>query len=804
MNGLLQDLRYAFRHLRKSPGFSVIAILTLALGIGANAVVLTVVQSVLIAPLPYRDADRIVALNTRFLNEGRNIPRVTGPDLQDIQAQVSGLEEVAFYYGGEMGLQLGDHAAFTEIQIVPASFAKVLGVTPVAGRVFGPGEAPHTALLNASFARDNYGSAENSVGKTLQMEGKDYEIVGVLPAEFSFPSKTQVWLGTSDAPDAEWSSRTAFNFHGVAKMKPGATVSSVQSQLDTVAERLRAAYPADNKDRGFVVASLREQLVGKTRPMFLLLLGAVGVILLIACVNVAHLQLARATTRMKEIALRTVLGASKWRVARQVLIESLLLALCGGVAGLLLATPLLRAFLRLAPSDIPRLNEVHVSLLAIGLIASICVLATLLSGLAPAWQTLRLNVNESLKQDTARGLSGRGVARLRSVLVVAEIALTFMLAAGAGLLVRTMIKLNGVDSGYRSDHLLVMYAHAPAKTLQQYIGRTQMFDNLLDQVRAVPGVKAASSVMGLPGGQYGSNGAYEVEGKPAASAFADRPYAVFSLSGPQYFSTLSIPILRGRDFDGRDLYTSAPVAIISDSLAKASFGSDDPIGKHIRCGLDEESAKWMTIVGVVGDVRQDSPASKPGAGLYMPLKQHPYRANEIQIVMRTELPPLTLMDTASRLARSSDPQIATKFTTMETMVSEATATPRFRSWIVGGFAALGLLLAIVGIYGVMAYTVAQRTFEVGVRMTFGARRGDILGMVLGRAMRLSAIGIVLGLILSAISARLIAAMLFGVPAEDPISFGVACGILVLVALFAAYIPARRAASVNPLAAIRYE
>ena len=804
MNGLLQDFRYAFRHLRKSPGFSLMAILTLALGIGANAVVLTVVQSVLIAPLPYRDADRIVALNTRFMNEGRNIPRVTAPDLQDIRAQVSGLEESAFYYGGEMGVQFADHAAFTGVQIVTASFARVFGVTPVAGRVFGSEEAPHAAMLNANFARDNFGSPENAIGKTVQMEGKAYEIVGVLPGEFSFPKKTQVWLGTTEAPDAEWSSRTAFNFYSVARLKPGDSVQGVQSQLDTVGERLRSAYPADNKDRGFVVAPLQEQLVGKTRPMFLLLLAAVGVILLIACVNVAHLQLARATTRMKEVALRTVLGASKWRVVRQVLLESALLAFSGGIAGVLLASPLLRVFLRLAPADLPRMNEVHVSLTALGGIALVCVFATLLSGLAPAWQTLRLNVNESLKQDTARGLAGRGVSRLRSVFVVAEIALTFMLAAGAGLLVRTMIKLNAVDTGYRGDHLLVMYAHGPARTLREYLGRTQMFDSLLDRLRAVPGVKGASSVMGLPGGQYGSNGSYEVEGKPAASAFADRKYAVFSLSGPQYFSTLAIPMMRGRDFVPTDVYSSTPVAIISESLAKANFGTSDPIGKHIRCGLDEESSKWMTIVGVVGDVRQDSPASKPGPALYMPLNQHPYRANEIQIVMRTDLPPLTLMETARKLVQQTDPQIATKFTTMDAMMSEATAPPRFRSWLVGGFALLGLVLAIVGIYGVMSYTVAQRTFEVGVRMSLGAQSGDILRMVLGQAMRLSAIGIALGLVLSMLATRLIAAMLFGVSAEDPVSFGVASGILALVAVAAAYFPARRAASVNPLAAIRYE
>ncbi len=802
MNGLSQDLRYAIRNLRKSPSFTLVAVLTLALGIGANAAVLALVQSVLIAPLPYRDADRIVALNTHFISEARSISRMTGPDLVDVRSQSDSFEGVAYYYGGEMGVQMPDHAAFTGVQVATANFANVLGVSPVAGRLFADAEAQHSALINATFARDNFGSVENALGKTLSMEGKTYDIVGVLPGEFSYPQATQVWLGGPADPEKEWSSRTAFNFHAVAKLKPGVAVKTAQSQLDTIGDRLRAAYPADNKDKSFTVVPLQEQLVGKVRPMFLLLLAAVGVILLIACVNVAHLQLARATTRMKEVALRTVLGASKWRVVRQVLLESLLLALLGGGVGILLAKPLLHAFLRLAPADIPRLNEVHIGLMSLCFIAIVCILATLLSGIAPAWQTLRLNVNESLKQDTSRGLTGRGVARLRSTLVVVEIALTLVLAAGAGLLVRTMLKLDASDPGYRSDSVLVMYAHAPAKDLPDYLQRAQQFEALYDQLRAVPGVQSVSAIMGLPSGQYGSNGGYQIEGQPLPASLSDLPWANWSLSSPQYFATMGIPLLRGRDFEKSDSYETQFVAIISQSLARKSFGDTDPIGKQIRCGLDSD--KWMTIVGVVGDVRQDSPAQTPGPLLYMPLKQHPYRANEVQVVMHTDLAPMSLMETARKKVLATDPQIATKFTTMQAMVTESTATPRFRSWLVGGFAILGLMLATLGIYGVMAYTVAQRTFEVGVRMTFGAKRGDILGMVIGRAMRLTALGIGLGLMLTIGAARLISSMLFGVSAEDPVSFGIATAILALVALAAAYIPAHRAASVNPLTAIRYE
>lgn len=802
MNGLSQDFRYAIRNLRKSPSFTLVAALTLALGIGANAVVLALVQSVLIAPLPYRAADRIVALNTHFISEARSISRMTGPDLVDVRSQSDSFEGVAYYYGGEMGVQMPDHAAFTGVQVTTANFANVLGVAPIAGRLFAENEAQHSALINATFARDNFGSVENAIGKALSMEGKTYDIVGILPGQFTYPQATQVWLGGPADPEKEWMSRTAFNFRAVARLKPGVSVKTAQSQLDTIGDRLRAAYPNDNKDKSFTVVPLQEQLVGKVRPMFLLLLAAVGVILLIACMNVAHLQLARATTRMKEVALRTVLGASKWRVLRQVLLESLLLAILGGGVGILLANPLLHAFLRLAPADIPRLNEVHIGLTSLGLIAVVCIVATLLSGIAPGWQTLRLNVNESLKQDTARGLTGHGVARLRSVLVVAEIALTLMLAAGAGLLVRTMLKLDASDPGYRSDGVLVMYAHAPAKELSDYLKRAQQFEDLYDELRTVPGVQNVSAIMGLPSGQYGSNGGYQIEGQPLPASSGDLPWANWSLSSPQYFSTMGIPLLRGRDFAKSDSYESQFVAIISQSLARKSFGDTDPLGKQIRCGLDTD--KWMTIVGVVGDVRQDSPAQTPGPLLYMPLKQHPYRANEVQVVMHTDLPPLSLMETARRKVLATDPQIATKFTTMQAMVTESTSTPRFRSWLVGGFAVLGLVLAMLGIYGVMAYTVAQRTFEVGVRMTFGAKRGDILAMVLGRAMRLTAIGIGLGLMLTIAAARLITSMLFGVPAEDPVSFGIAMAILALVALVAAYIPARRAASVNPLTAIRYE
>ncbi|MEO8726693.1 MAG: ABC transporter permease, partial [Acidobacteriaceae bacterium] len=717
---------------------------------------------------------------------------------------------ISYYYGGEIGVQLRDHAAFTDVEFTNAEFARVFSLQPSYGRFFENAEAEHSAVVSSGFAAQNFGAPHAALGETIRVQGKIYNIVGVLPPDFSFPAKTQVWVGDAADPGGnageDRSNRGAFNYRAVAKLRPGITLATAQAQLATIGARLSAAYPADNKDKSFVAVPLHEQLVGDVRPVLLLLAAAVGLVLLIACVNVANLQLARATTRFREMALRSALGASQWQVARQVLAQSLLLAIGGSIAGILIAVPLVHGLVGLAPAGLPRIQEIHLNGWVLAFTALLCLLATVLAGMIPAWHVLRLNLANSLKQDASRGLSGQGVARLRSALVISEVALTFMLAISAGLLARTLFHLTETNIGFSSDRLLVMDAHAPANDLQAEIQKTNEFESLFSQLGALPGVEKVAGVAGLPTGQSGSNGGYILEGSGKNfSAASNLPRADFSLASPDYFSTMGIPLLKGRAFAPSDKFDTPYVVIISESVAKQSFPGQDPIGKQIMPGLDLP-IKWMTIVGVVGDVRQDSPASQPGPTLYMPIQQHPrfVEGNGLQVVMRTAVAPLSLMDSAQKIVHATDPEIATKFTTMDFMLQDSIATPRFRTILIGAFAVLGLLLAMLGVYSVMGYMVAQRTFEVGVRLTFGAVPGDIRNMIVRQALTLAVIGIGVGLLLSLVAVRAVSSMLFGVRAHDPITFAAASALLLLSAFAAAYVPARRASSVDPMKALRYE
>jgi predicted permease len=531
--------------------------------------------------------------------------------------------------------------------------------------------------------------------------------------------------------------------------------------------------------------------------VLLLLLGSVGIVLLIACVNVTQLMLMRATERQREQAVRTALGASRWQVAQGIVLEALLLAVAGGVLGVLLAVPAVATLVRIAPSDLPRMGEVHLNGWVLAFTAGLCLLATLVSALVPAHRASRVDPNEALKQDSSRGMAGRDSTRLRSSLVVAEVAASLVLAIAAGLLVRTMMNLSASDLGYRTSGLLVVDADAPAHGLQESLQATQQFDAIYRDLRTLPGVESVAGVMGLPMGNYGSNGHYGVRGQ-AMSETSDQ--ADFSLASPGYFSTMNIPLLRGRDFAGSDNHDSPQVAIVSQSLARQSFGNDDPIGQLIQCGLD--SPAWMTIVGVVADVRQASPGATPGPTLYMPLAQHPFYANQIHLVLRTRVAPATLIPTVRAHIHELNAGIATRYTTMDAMIGESVAAQRFRMTLLAGFAGLGLLLAMLGVYGVTAYTVAQRTFEIGIRVAFGANRRRILGMVLGHACRLAGAGLLLGVLLSLAATRLLASMLFGVKPADPLTLLCACALILATAALAAWMPARRAAAVEPMAALR--
>jgi predicted permease len=801
MGTFLQDLRYAARQLWKHPVFTVTAVLTLALGIGANTAIFTVVQSVLLAPLPYRDAGRIVALDTHWLDTGRVHSRVTGPDAADVRDQAHSLETVSMYTGGNEGVQLGNHAVFTTVMAVELNFPRVFSLTPVAGRVFTNSDTHHEVMVGERFAQDNFGSAQAALGQTMTVEAQPSQIVGVLPSTFNFPEKTQVWVAYPILHGEALGNRTAFNYKAVAKLHSGVSIEAAQTELASISQRLTAAFPDANKNKQMTVVSLQEELTGKARPMLLLLFAAVVMILLIACVNVTHLQLARSIERQRELAVRTALGSSRWQLSRLVIAESFLLSLAGGLLGVVLAGPAVQVLVAMAPAGLPRAAEIHLNGWVLAFTLGLSLLTTVVSSLIPAQKAAKVDPSEALKQDSSRGLAGHGASVLRNGLVIAEVAATFVLAVGAGLLLRTLITLNTRDMGYQTARLLVVDADGPAHTAEEAQRVLQQYDSLFARLATLPGVEHAAGIMGLPTGNHGSNGYYTVTGQGPVD-MNHSPQADFSVASPGYFQTMGIPLKLGRDFNAQDNYNGQFVAVISESLARQSFGDANPIGKQIQCGLDSD--KWMTIVGVVGDVRQESPAANPGPTLYMPMKQHPFYATEIHIVLRTKVPPLTLLNAVQTEILRANPQIATKFTTMDTMVGESIAAERFRSVLISSFAGVVLLLAMLGVYGTMAYSVAQRTFEIGVRMAFGAKKKAILRMILLHAAKLACWGIALGLVLSIALTRLITSMLVGVPAVDPVSLSIATALLLITAAVAALAPAWRAAQVDPMVALRAE
>jgi predicted permease len=795
MSGLIDELRYALRQLRKSPAFAATAIITLALGIGANTAIFTVVQSLLLQPLDYPDADRIVAIDTTNLRSGRLSPRTTGPDLADLRDQAKSIQAIGFYEGGELGVQLRDHATFVGVSGVNSAFAQVFQIQPLAGRWFADSEAKRAAVVNAAFARNNFGSPEAAVGQIVKVEGQPLEIVGVVPGGFDFPNHTQLWMAYPAQPES--ASRTAFNYRAVARLRRGVSLEAAQAELAGIGERLQAAYPKDNADKGFRFVPLQEQLVGAARPMLLLLMFSVGLVLLIACVNVTHLYLARAVERQRELAVRTALGSSRLRLGRMVLLESLVLSAAGAALGMAIAAPIVKLLVGIAPSDLPRAGEIHLNLWVFAFTAAIALIATVAASLVPARQAARVDPIHALRQDSSRGMSSRHSFLLRNGLVVAEVAAAFVLAVGAALLARTMLNLQSNDLGYAKTGLLIVDADAPTVTLEDSLAATRNFEAIYADLKALPGVESAAGVMGLPTGKYGSNGYYSIDGAPLDTHGGQ---AIFTLASPDYFKTMEIPMLKGRDFTAADADSAPFVAIVSESLARQSFPGQNPIGRQILCGLD--SPKPMTIVGVVRDVRQDSPAESPGPALYMPLAQHPYMATQIDIAIRARVAPASLIDAVQARIRRIDPGIATRFTTMDAMVGDSVQMQRFRSVLVGSFAAVGLLLAILGVYGTVSYSVAQRTFEIGVRMAFGAERASILKMVLRQVLALASVGIAAGLALSLIAGRFIASMLSGVTPADPLSLGAAIAVLLFAAFGAALIPARAASSVEPMQALR--
>ncbi len=647
-----------------------------------------------------------------------------------------------------------------------------------------------------------FGGARLAIGQAVSVEDQQYQIVGVMPRGFDPPRATDVWLAMPSPLPRIAMNRTAFNFQAVARLRDGVSLERAQAVATALGSRLAAAFSESNRARTFTVMPLRDRIVSRARLTLVVLLAAVSLVLLIACANVANLLLARAATRGREIGLRAALGASRSRIGRQLVAESLLLSLAGGGLGLALAYAGTPALTRLAPADVPRLAEVAVDWRVLLFALACSLAASLLFGLVPAWHASRVNLNDALKQSSARGVVGQS-NRLRGALVVAEIALSFVLAAGAAVLLRGFIALTETDLGYRPESVLVATAHVPARTKADYVAVARALARLSPELTPVPGVRAVGVAMGLPSGPYGSNGGFTIEGRPETGAGRAMPDAGFRLASPGYFAALGVALLGGRDFTDADTYDAPYVAIVSRALVNRDFAGENPIGRRIRCGLDAPDT-WMTIVGVVGDVRQNSPASPPSPEIYMPLQQHPYYANEVHVVVRTAVEPETIVPAVREHMRRLDPATALRFTTLERMVSATIATQRFLASLVGLFAGLALLLALAGVYGVMAYIASQRLSEFGLRLALGADPRSLFRLVVARAGWLAVIGIGVGVILSAAMTNVLAAWLPAIRALDATSYAWATALVAIVVAGAASLPAWQASRVDPLTALREE
>jgi putative ABC transport system permease protein len=801
-----QDLRFALRMLVKNPGFTVVGVLVLALGIGANTAMFSVVHAVLLKPLAYPEPDRIVSLATFWKSTGHK-GQVSGPDYHDWRDQSDAFELMASYNHGDTsviaGLSSGAAAEYVHLATVTSKFFKVFGISPAVGREFSaeelkPGNAG-AAIVSYAFAARHFGEAGNATGKPLYISGKSIVIVGVMPLGFGFPDKTDVWI-PEDAFEPGSTSRSAHNYKVVGRLRSGVALEQAQAQMMAIGTRLEHKYPDSNTGKSVAVARLRDQMVSDFRLTLYLMLAAVSVVLLIACANLANMLLAKAVGRTREIAIRAAVGAGHARIVRQLITESVLLALISGALGVALAFWGSHVLVALAPADVPRLAEASIDGRVLLFALGVSIVASLLFGLAPALQVMRVDLNTALKQSVQRTGGWSLADRMRQVLVVSEIALSVILVAGAGLLIKSFVALQSVSLGFQTERVLVVETSVPSSDLESARRATRFYKDLLPRLRAIPGVLDAGAI-GVAPGQTRSDGSYYIDHLPATFNVT-APNAVFSVVAPGAFATLGIPLRDGRDFNEGDTYDAPFVAVINEALARQAFPNQDAIGHSIFCGLD--SLNPMKIVGVAGNTRQYGPASEPSPEIFMPYEQHPRPSTDLSLLLQTSMPPGAIVSAVREKIQEESADVPAKFTTMEAVASENIAAPRFRTLLLGIFAALAVCLALAGVYGVMSYVVGQRSNEIGLRMALGATQRDVLRLILRQTLLLAAAGIVMGLAGAAAATQVLKSLLFGVKASDPLTYASVVALLVVVALVASYIPARRAMRVDPMIALRYE
>ena len=814
MQTFWQDIRYGMRMLFKNPGFTLTAILTLALGIGANTAIFSVVNAVLLRPLPYNEPERLVAIWESDTRKADVRGTYSYPNFFDLRSQNSSFEQVSMYYTSSIALTGIETPVNLNSIVTSADLFSILRATPQLGRTFtAEDEKPGGALsvvISHHLWQKHFGGDPTILERSIKLNDRLYTVVGVMPAGFQFPIEAQapdLWVTSAldatkiddDPPQTE--NRGSHYMQVIGRLKPGVSLEQAQADVSAIGSRLEAQYPKENTYKGIKLYPFHGDLVNDYSEALWIILGAVGCVLLIACANVANLLLARATVRHKEIAIRAALGASRWQIIRQLLTESSLLALAGGALGLLLAWWGTEVLVTLIPEDLPRLSEISLDWWVLGFTFLISLLTGIVFGLAPALQATKIELTEALKESARAGVSRRRL-RLRNALVISEVAVAVVLLVGAGLLLQSFRKLQQVNLGFDSKNLMTAEVELPGARYPKPQQAAQFYKQLVERLQGIPGVVKASAVMPQPlsGNMYRTG--VEFEGREYPQG--EKPRTMFRTNSLDYIDTMKIGLVSGRDFTEHDTETSQMVALVNEAFVKAYFPDENPIGKRVKPGISMGGEPpWREIVGVVKDVKHLTPKRDYDPELYVP---HPQAAfGSMGLVIRTQGDPRAFAKAIQAEVSALDKDIPVyRVKTFDQYLGTAIAQPRFNALLLGMFGLLALLLTAIGLYGVMAYSVAQRTQEIGIRMALGAQVGDVLKMVLRQGLILTGIGLTAGLTGAFFLTQLLTKLLYGIGTTDPVTFVVTSVILTGVALLACLVPARRATKVDPMIALRYE
>jgi putative ABC transport system permease protein len=795
---MLRDFKYALRLLRSRFGFSAAAVISLALGIGACTAIFSVVDGVLLRSLPYPDSDRIVQL--REVSEKGSLMPVTEPNFRDVRANNESLEGLAQYSGSLTTVTGGSEPVRTRVFYVSVDFFSVLRTQPAIGRAFLPEESQPggrtVAVVSYGFWRRILGGTTNLTNTTLTIEDQSFDIVGVMPAGFSFPKDTDVWIPREIFPSQ--TSRTAHNWSAIGRIRPSTSLERARADISAIGKQLRAEYGSKTDAADLALIPLQEYMVGKVRSGLLILLGAVGFLLLIGCANVANLMLAQVTARQRELAIRASLGATRFRLARQFVTESLVLAVIAGALGVVISFWGVKLLMGVDQKALPRMDEIGVDVRALLFTIGLSFLVAIILGLVPALRGFSSDLASSLRESGRGQSAGVTGTRLRSVLVVSQVALTLILLIGAGLLGKSFLKLLQIDPGFRVESAVAMDLSFASSEDQKKDRELARFNQqLLERISHLPGVTAAGAVNSLPMTGTGSNGTFLIDNNPANTGYAE-----YRVASPGYFNAIGIPLLRGRLFEASDTADSLHVAVISQSLARKVWADEDPIGKRIQFGNMDGDKRLLNVVGVVGDVHEKLD-SDVRPTVYANSFQRPQQPS-VSIIVRANVATEPLITAMRSELRGLNPELPAGFRTLAEVYSSSLDDRRLNLILFGVFAAVALVLAVTGIYGVLSYAVTRRTNEIGIRLALGAQTGDVLKMVIGQGMTLALVGVSVGIVGAFALTQLMANLLFAVSVTDLTTFASVSALLTGVAFFACYIPARRATKVDPMVALRYE